>query len=188
MKGARPLTDQEIQGVLNDLKTLRDKALLILGCKTGLRISEMLSLTWGDVMEHGSIGDYVTVQKKNTKGKIESKTLPLGPTIKEALRTYHESIRPIDLTQPLFKSTQSNKSITRAQAHNVLKDAFRSQKLTGNCSTHSCRKSYAQRIHKALGEKIEMTQVALCHRSLSSTQSYISVDREAVEKAIVGLG
>jgi site-specific recombinase XerD len=149
----------------------------------------MLSLTWGDVMEHGTIGDYVTVQKKNTKGKIESKTLPLGPTIKEALRPYLESLPgSMDLTQPLFKSSQSDKPITRAQAHNVLKDAFRSQKLTGNCRTHSLRKSYCQRIHKALGEKIELTQVAMCHKSLSSTQHYLEVDRERVEKAIVGLG
>lgn len=192
MKGARPLTEQEISGVLNDLKTLRDKTLFQLGVRTGLRISELLSLTWNDVTQHGEIGEYVHVARKNTKGKLESKTLPLGPTIRGSLKAYFESIwtnsESVDLTQPLFLSRQSNKAITRAQAHNVLSDAFKSQKLTGKMGTHVMRKSFAQRIHKAMGEKIEKTQIALCHRSLSSTQSYIAIDREEIEKAIVGLG
>lgn len=190
MKGCRSLTDSEIQGVLGSLKNLRDRSLFLLGVRTGLRISELLSLTWGDVVQHGVIGDYVHVSRQNTKGKLDSKTLPLGPGIKELLKTYFESIwtnKELDLGRPLFPSRQGG-PITRAQAHNILSGAFKNQKLTGSLGTHVMRKSFAQRIHRAMGEKIEKTQVALGHRSLSSTQSYISVDRETVEKAIVGLG
>jgi len=40
----------------------RDRALFALGIKTGLRISELLSLRVGDVPQHGRFVDYVAVQ------------------------------------------------------------------------------------------------------------------------------
>lgn len=184
MKGSRALTDKEIDDVLNVLKSPRDRALFMLGVKTGLRVSELLSLRITDVWKNG-VTDFVTVQKRNTKGKIESKTLPLTASVKTYLAAH---IGTPDKDQPLFKSTQGDNAITRMMAHRILKNAFNQLGLQGNCSTHSMRKTYAHRIHKALGEKIEMTQVALCHKSLSSTASYLQIDREAVENAIRGLG
>ena len=40
MKGCRPLTDSEIATVKDAFVRTRDKALFILGLKTGLRISD----------------------------------------------------------------------------------------------------------------------------------------------------
>jgi len=188
MKGCRSLTDKEIENVFNELKTLRDKALFVLGVKSGLRISELLSLNIKDVVEYGVVGSQVTVAKRNTKGKAESKTLPLTVSAKEALQKYLDSIGTLDLNEPLFKSTKANKRIGRMQAHRILKDAFTALELKGNCSSHSLRKSYAHRVHKALGNDILKTQVALSHKSLSSTAQYLQVDRAEVEDAIRGLG
>ena len=186
MKGARPLTDEEITNVFNILGNKRDKALFILGTRSGLRISELLSLTVADITEYGQVGSQVRVAKKNTKGKIESKTLPLTETARKALSEHIEG--KTNMSEPLFKSTKSNRAITRMQAHRILANAFDSLKLQGNCSSHSCRKSFAHRVHKALGEKIEKTRIALCHKSLSSTASYLQVDKEEVVKAILSQG
>jgi len=139
-------------------------------------------------MEHGQVGSQVTVAKKNTKGKIESKTLPLTSSAKVALGEYLSSLRVVDPNDFLFRSTQSRGPISRIQAHRILKDAFNTLQLKGKCSTHSMRKSYCYRVHKALGSKIEKTQVAMGHKNISSTVSYLAVDREEVEKAILGLG
>ena len=186
MKGTRPLTDQEIADVFSTLKTKRDKLLFLLGAKTGLRISELLSLTIRDVTEYGQVGSQVTVAKKNTKGKVESKTLPLTETVKKALSAYIEG--KTNLSEPLFKSTKSNKGITRMQAHRILKNVFNALELTGKVATHSMRKSYARKVHAALGSDILKTQIALCHKSLSSTASYLQVDKEEVVKAILSQG
>jgi site-specific recombinase XerD len=70
----------------------------------------------------------------------------------------------------------------------ILKAAFNELKMTGKISSHVMRKSYCIRVHKALGEKIEKTQRAMCHRSISSTVSYLQIDSEEITKAILGLG
>jgi site-specific recombinase XerD len=188
MKGCRSLSDKEIEDVFNTLKSLRDKSLFLLGIKSGLRISELLSLQIKDVVQHGEIGNWVTVQKKNTKGKIESKTLPLTDRIRTVLKEYLDTVPNRDQELPLFKSTKGRTAITRMQAHRILKTAFNELKMTGNLSTHVLRKSFASRVHVAMGSKIELTQAALCHRSLSSTASYVQVNQEVVVKAILGLG
>jgi len=188
MKGCRSLTDQEIINVFDTLKTLRDKTLFLLGCRSGLRISEILSLVIKDVLEHDQVSNQVTVAKKNTKGKQESKTLPLTNSVKEVLKEYIDSLPNKGPNQPLFKSTRGSKAISRIQAHKILKEAFNELKLTGKVATHSMRKTYANKVHKALGSDILKTQVAMCHKSLSSTASYLQVDREEVERAILEQG
>lgn len=188
MRGCRGLTDKEIDNVFNTLTNKRDRALWILGIKSGLRISELLSLKIGDVFEHGAIGNSVTVKKCNTKGKVESKTLPLTNSAKNAIQDLLNNTGTDNLDLPLFKSSQRDHAISRMQAHRILRSAFKELKMTGRLGTHAMRKSFAHRVHKAMGGRIEMTQVALAHKSLSSTASYIQVDRDEVEDAIMGLG
>ena len=188
MKGCRNLTDKEIDNVFSTLNNPRDRALWILGVKTGLRISELLSLKIADVLEHGSISGFVTVKKSSTKGKLESKTLPLTASARTALKELLDYFGFDQMDRPLFKSSQGEQAITRMQAHRILKAAYSELKLSGKCATHTMRKSFAHRMHKVMGEKIEKTQVALGHKSLSSTSSYIQVSRDEVEQAIMGLG
>lgn len=188
MKGCRSLTDQEVEQVLQVLTCKRDKLLFLLGVKSGLRISELLSLRIRDVMEHGRVGTYLSVAKANTKGKIESRTLPITDSAKSAIQTYLDELKVFDPNQPLFVSSQSVKAITRIRAHKILGAAFAALQLTGKLSSHAMRKTYANRIHKALGEKIEKTQQAMGHKSLSSTVSYLAVDQDEVNAAIMKQG
>jgi hypothetical protein len=46
-----------------------DRALFVLGVKMGFRISELLSLTVGDVWQHGCFVDYVAIQRRHMKQK-----------------------------------------------------------------------------------------------------------------------
>jgi integrase len=70
MKGCRPLDDQEIALVSRSFGgtyAARDRALFMLGIKTGFRIAELLSLRVGDVWQHARVVDQVTVQRAHTK-------------------------------------------------------------------------------------------------------------------------
>jgi site-specific recombinase XerD len=188
MKGCRSLSDQEMVNIFNELKGTRNKTLFWLGCKTGLRISELLSLRLSDVMEYGRVGSQVTVAKKNTKGKIESRVIPMSESARKVVQEHLDTLDLSDLNKFLFQSSQGKKAISRIMAHKILDEVFEKLKLTGKISTHSMRKSYAKRVHEALGSRIELTQKAMGHKSLSSTASYLQVNQEEIVAAILSQG
>ena len=72
MQGCRPLTDDEINRVLNALEgteAARDRLLFVMGINTGLRISELLSINVCNVWDGRKVRDRVRIQRRNTKGK-----------------------------------------------------------------------------------------------------------------------
>jgi integrase len=91
MKGCRPLTDTEValvQASFGGKYAARDRALFVLGVKSGFRISELLSLQVGDIYQHGRVVDRVTVQRRHMKQKREGRTVLLHPDAKAALATW----------------------------------------------------------------------------------------------------
>jgi site-specific recombinase XerD len=98
MKGCRPLTDAEVATISRSFGGTfgkRNKALFVVGYRTGFRISELLSLTVGDVQQHGKIVDHVTVQRRRMKGKVEGRTVPLHPQAQAALSMWLEVLQKL---------------------------------------------------------------------------------------------
>jgi integrase len=78
MKGCRPLTEPEVeilQQSVGGVYAAWDRALFLLGVKSGFRISELLSLQLGDVWQHGRLVERVTVQRRHMKKKLEGRTV-----------------------------------------------------------------------------------------------------------------
>lgn len=185
MKGCRSLTDSEIILVEQALVGTRNKTLFVVGVSTGLRISEIISLKVKDVFKHGQVANRVTVAKRNVKGNKEGRSIALTERAKLAI---HNLITEESLTEemPLFRSRKGG-SIGRKRAWLILSEAFELLKLEGKVSTHSMRKSLAQRIWTASGKDLRMTQVALGHASVQSTISYIGVDSKDVDNLITNI-
>jgi integrase len=79
MKGSRLLSYTEGQQFAQAFKgkyASRDRALFILGVKRGLRISELLSLTLGHLVQHGRIAGLATVRRRHMKKKVGGRTVP----------------------------------------------------------------------------------------------------------------
>lgn len=193
MKGSRPLTNQEIEGVLSAFTgryANRDRALFTLGIKTGFRIGELISLRLGDVLHGTSIADRVSVRRCNMKGKIEGRTVVLNPEAKEALATWANELRQRGYSNEtfLFKSRKgSNQHISRHQAWKVLDRIFDQLELSGTLGTHSMRKTFCDRVFEKLGRDLLKTQKALGHRNINSTVSYLSFKTEEIDQAILSL-
>lgn len=175
MKGSRPLSQEEIDYVLSLLNT-RDKCLFQLGISTGFRISELLSLTVKDCVQHGQVKDRITVARRNMKGSVSSRTVILSPKARQSL---------IDLNLGLYEPTFRLFPFTRQHAHRILKKAFESAGLMGKVSTHSMRKTFAQRVYNNLDKDLVKTQKALGHVSINSTVSYLSFEEAEIDAAIV---
>lgn len=193
MKGMRPLTDDEIAQVaeaFDGTYALRDRALFILGIKTGLRISEILSLTIGDVLTDERFHDRVYIERRHIKGKREGRSIPLNPIAKGALLPWIKSLRAGGSTQGtfIFKSRNGgNRAISRVQAWKILDSVFRRVGALGRLGTHTMRKSFAQRAFRKLDNDLLRTQKALGHRSISSTISYLSFETQEIDEVILSL-
>ena len=187
MKGCRPLTDLEVKKVSIALGSARDKALFILGIRSGFRISELLSLKVSDVYQFGEILPRVQVERKHMKKKIESRSVPIHEEAKSALLLLILELRLIS-TDHLFKSKKGeNMPMTRIQAWRILRDAYNLATIGGNVATHSMRKTFAQKVYQAVEGDLVKTQRALGHKSLNSTASYLSFADEEVDEAILGV-
>src|SRR5688572_251446 len=100
MKGSRPLLDAEVAQVAKSFSGVyarRNKALFVVGVRTGFRISELLSLRVGDIQQHGKMLPAITVQRRHVKGgkagKTSSRTVLLHPEAKAALSVWLEQLQ-----------------------------------------------------------------------------------------------
>lgn len=203
MKGCRPLTENEIQDILDSFSgdyAARDRALFVLGVVSGFRISEMLSLQLGDVYRNGQVSDTVTVQRRHMKQRREGRTVPLNKRARAAIAAWVQEMAAAGHTDPgtyLFKSRKgTNQPISRQQASQILKGLFSDNGLAGKVATHSLRKTFAAAMYGravelqrggALVDPILFVQKAMGHKNVNSTISYLSFNETLVNEAILGL-
>jgi site-specific recombinase XerD len=192
MKGCRPFTDEEIRLVGQSFTgpfATRDKALFILGIKSGFRVSELLSLQVGDLIQNGRFVERITVRRAKMKGKIESRSVILHPAAREALSAWLEECRaegPLAPEQYVFRSRLgSDRPISRWQAHKVIKAAAAANDLTGKIGTHSMRKVFANVLYEKFGHDLVRLQSALGHKNISNTAAYISFRQDEIDAAVL---
>jgi integrase len=202
MRGSRPLSDEEVQRVAKSFHGVyakRNKALFVLGHRTGFRISELLSLRVSDVLQHGHITDAITVERRHMKGgkagKTSSRTVKLHPEAKAALSVWLEALAKmlrgtLDPQTPVFCSRVhrrdgSWRAISRVQAWRILQAAYDANHFSGKLGTHAMRKTFANRMYDLLGKDLVKTQRALGHANINSTVQYLSFREEDIDAAIL---
>ena len=210
MAGMRDYTDQELDLVRKSFggrSMLRDRAYFEMSLQLGLRVSEMLSITVGQVYQYGRVVDEVSIDRKHMKGgkagKASGRTIPIfGPTKPHILAWLSRMAgmlrvrdpKDIDPSTPLFMSRVRNKdgsrrAIARETAWRLIKAIARENELPGRIGTHSSRKTLARKAMQWSND-IRVVQKLLGHRSLASTEAYLKslTDREvwgAFQAAIV---
>ena len=198
MKGTRPLDNKEIRLVsacFDGTFEARNRGLFMLGVSTGGRISELLSLTVGDVWQNRRAVTDLLFDRSIVKGGEISRAVPVNSdgrrAISDLIAWHEEKYNTIAPSRPLFPSRNKNGSVAmnRQTAHEMLKKAFLDAGLNGKLATHSLRKSFAQRVYEESGD-IYLVQELLGHRNVSTTQKYIGVNyataRETVEAMALG--
>lgn len=200
MKGCRPFSDEEVKLIAKSFGgryATRNKALFILGVRSGFRISEMLSLTVGDVFQHGKVVDHVTVARKQMKKKTEGRGVPLHPEARAAISVWLDVLarqlklpqaKDLDPACPVFcgrvrEGDGNRRAVARETAWRILEEAVGANELTGKIGTHRMRKTFASRMYDTLGKDLVKVQHAMGHRNINSTVSYLSFREEDVVNA-----
>ena len=191
MKGTRPLDNAEIREVseaFGGKYAIRNRSLFMLGVSVGGRISELLALKVGDVWQNDKPVKDLLFDRNIVKGGEVSRAVPVNADGRQAIEdliAWHiELYGGLDATRPLFPSRKGRGSqpMTRISAHRSLKPAFEDAGLNGKLSTHSLRKSYAQRLYEQTND-IYAVQEMLGHKSVVTTQRYLGVNYAGVRDA-----
>lgn len=205
MRGTRPLTSNEVKAlkaVFGGRLGNRNRALFMLGINTGFRISELLSLTVGDILDFdGKIKERLTVSRRYMKKKQTSRTVKLNKAAAAGVKPWLLELKGsgvVHTTDVLFPALRrDNKAISRVQAWNILKAAYKACGLKGHLATHSMRKTFANNIHNhfltrvANGEAIDAfrsTSKALGHVDIKSTDQYLSFLEADLDESIDAIG
>ena len=200
---ARPLENAEIPKLLAGFTgrtAERNRTLFRLGVATGFRVSELLSLDLRDVSRAGRVVETLHVASGSMKGGRDARSVPMPEPAREALRKHRDALAAqgfIGPDCPLFMG-HNGRRLSRQAAGQAIRRAARRAGLGGAVSTHSMRKCFAAAVHRvwlrrlAAGEHCEPireTCLALGHRSVASTEHYLTRDpTRAISAAAEELG
>ncbi len=150
----------------------RDRALFELLYGSGLRVSEGVGLSLGDV---DLAGGWVKVLGKGSK----ERTVPFGTAAREAMENYLAA-RPGQVSKdaPLFINYQGTRLTARSVARILTKHLVRIASAK-SLSPHGLRHSFATHL-LAAGADLRTIQELLGHARLSTTQRYTHVDLGAL--------
>jgi integrase len=187
--GCPALTPKQVKKSLSLLKgryRWRNRALVTLGIRTGLRISELLALRVVDVVTPAGTRERIYVARRNTKGKNHGASIILHPQAAKAIAKWISVRRNVDPEDWLFPSQmRPDRALGRKSAWAILHRAFIAAGVEGMAGTHCLRKTGALRIYKALKGDIFRLSIALRHSSPLTTMAYLSFRQEEIDRAIL---
>ena len=135
------------------------KTAALFSCLTSLRISDILSLQWHEIVDFAAGGKCVHTITQKTK------TEDIIPISDEALQLIGYSPEKNGL---VFKG------LKRSWTQHPMKEWIREAGITKNITFHSYRRTYAT-LQGATGTDIRTIQSNMAHKSITTTQRYMKV-------------
>jgi integrase/recombinase XerD len=169
--------------VSDDIVNLRNKAILELLYSSGARVSEVVGLNLGDVMDMKTDDSQIRIVKLRGKGGKE-RVVPMGSYSVKALDDYLVRVRPSLVAknskgknEALFLNQRGSR-ISRQSAWQLVVDAAQRVGLADGISPHVFRHSFATHLLDG-GADIRVVQELLGHASVTTTQIYtlITIDK-----------
>ena len=183
---AKILTQEEISLLFNDgLQTERDRTLFGVCLYTACRIAEACSLEVIDIYTaRGTVRPTINFRKGNTKGKLQTRTIPVF----EDLRSLLTSWKPNAGQTYLFPGRHRChhwRHLHPDSADRILREAFQRAGIEG-ASTHSFRRTALTQMSNA-GIPLRIIQEISGHSNLEQLQRYLEVKPDQVRGAIASL-
>ena len=179
-KAPTVLSSQEVSLLLEqpsgeDLKGIRDKAMLEFAYATGMRVTEIISLDISDInLKEG----YVCCRKAN-----KQRNIPLGKISLKALQDYIDNARKHlirdDKEEALFVNT-NGKRLTRQGFWKIIKYYKEQAHITKDITPHVLRHSFATHLLQN-GADLKSIQTMLGHSDISSTQVYMQFQDDTIK-------
>jgi integrase len=185
-KQAKILSDDQGERLLLFASTtrnpIRNRVLVLLSLKAGLRAGEIANLTWPMVLDPGGdIGPVIELRNHAAKKK-SGRLIAMHPDLRDAFAAWADATVTVG---PVVRS-ERGRPMTPVSIVNFFALAYRAIGLAG-CSSHSGRRTFITRaarlVHKA-GDSLRDVQILAGHRSIQTTQRYIDGDTDAQRRLV----
>ncbi|HLZ77149.1 site-specific integrase [Phenylobacterium sp.] len=160
----------------------RDRAMVLLSVRAGLRACEIAGLEWSMVLDAcGRIGRTIELRDAIAK-RGSGRRIPLHPELRTALRQLRGAA---PRSQHVIASARGG----RLRANSVVNYFVTLYARVGaaGCSSHSGRRTFitqaARSAHRA-GASLRDVQLLAGHRSIETTQGYIDGDSLAQQRLV----
>ena len=161
---------------------IRNRVIVLLSAKAGLRAGEIANLTWDMVVDaSGQISNVIELRDHAAK-KGSGRLIPIHPDLADALSAWREACAG---SSHVVRSERGG-PMTTLSIVVWFNRAYQALCLEG-CSSHSGRRTFITRAarlaHKA-GGSLRDVQLLAGHRSIQTTQRYIDGDSDAQRKLV----
>ena len=186
MKQARVLNEGELKRVLAVIDAgkhvRRNRLAILFSHYAGLRVGEIASLKWEDVLEaNHSVKAVFYLDTENTKSN-EARAVHLNQLLQKEIGRHWLALDDYKcLSQPVILS-QRNKAFSANTLCQLFTRLYQAAGLDG-ASSHSGRRWFITKLaHSGVSPKVIMELAG--HKHLGTTQRYIDVNEEMKSNAV----
>jgi integrase len=152
--------------------------LISIGVFTGLRISDLLTLTYSDLLNNETF----TLREMKTK---KQRSIKVNKDLKEIVSRIVSKSNITNLNQLIFINKYGTKSIDKSYVNVKLKELVKKYriKLDGNVSTHTFRKTLGRRVMEVnnySNESLVLLMELFGHSSMSITKRYLGIREQEI--------
>ena len=157
----------------------KDLLLFKISINIGLRVNDLLSITWEDIFKPGTrqFKEYFVPKEQKTK-KIRQ--IFINKSFRAAVKEYLKYVPDSKLEGYVFTNRQGNR-LSDASVDKILKLLEKELNLK-NLSTHSLRKTFAYHLYMQTND-LSLVQEILQHSSVAVTRRYLGISQEVKKKA-----
>ena len=149
--------------------------LIACGCFFGLRISDLLTLTWEQLLDSDT---FELIEKKTDKKRV----IKINSQLQKHIQECYTCLNPQSIETNCFVS-QKNCIYSIQRINIILKEIKIKYNLkVNNFSSHSFRKTFGRAVYNNAGDNSEMALVKLSelfnHSDIKTTRKYLGLRQE----------
>lgn len=165
-----------LKGLHHDKKYIWELYARISFC-TALRASDVLSLTWADILHKST---FTKIEKKTRKAR----KIPLNDSVQNRIEELYILLKRPNPNDLIFKSPTTGLPYTIQYVNQIIKNWKEKYKIDiGNFSTHTFRKTFGRYVYDHSNNKSEALIILnriLNHSSIEITKVYICIREDEI--------
>ena len=183
---SEPTITRALRAVRGRPDPSRDRVMLLLSLRGGLRAGEIAGLEWGSVLDARGRVDATLAIPDGIAKKGSGRRIPVHPELRQALRAL--AVETGCRAGPVIRSRRGG-HLAANSVVNWFRELYAEIGAQG-CSSHSGRRTFithaARQAHRA-GASLRDVQLLAGHRSIEVTQGYIDGDSDAQRRLVCSL-